>query len=40
VQKASNAALVVFRVEQIDEAVRVLQENGVRILSGEEVYSL
>ncbi|RJQ30439.1 MAG: ACT domain-containing protein [Peptococcaceae bacterium] len=40
VQKASNAALVVFRVEQIDEAVRVLQENSVRILSGDEVYSL
>jgi len=40
VQKASSAALVVFRVEQLDEAVRVLQENGVRLLSEEEVYQL
>ena len=40
VQKASSAALVVFRVEQLDEAVKVLQENGTRILSGEEVYLL
>jgi len=31
---------VVFRVEQLDEAVRVLQENGVRLLSEEEVYQL
>ncbi|HOV78936.1 MAG TPA: ACT domain-containing protein [Bacillota bacterium] len=40
VQKASNAALVVFRVEQIDEAVKALQKEGTRILSGEEVYRL
>lgn len=38
--KASNAALVVFRVEQIDEAIRVLQEKGIRILDGAEVYTL
>lgn len=40
VQKASNAALVVFRVEQIDKAVKVLLENSTRILGGDEVYSL
>jgi len=40
VQKASSAALVVFRVEQLDEAVRALQENGMRLLSEEEVYQL
>lgn len=40
VQKASNAALVVFRVEQLDEAVRVLLENGTQVLSGEDVYKL
>ena len=39
-QKTSNAALVVFRVEQLDEAVKALQKEGVRILSGEEVYKL
>ncbi len=38
--RASKAALVVFRVEQIDEAIRVLQDKGVRILDGDEVYGL
>ncbi|MDD4238902.1 MAG: ACT domain-containing protein [Desulfotomaculaceae bacterium] len=37
VQKASSAALVVFRVEQVDEAVKVLQQSGNRILSENEV---
>ncbi|MEW5898497.1 MAG: ACT domain-containing protein [Bacillota bacterium] len=40
VQKAAKAALVVFRVEQLDETIRTLQENGVRILSEQEVYAL
>ncbi|MDK2887812.1 MAG: hypothetical protein PWP72_690 [Thermoanaerobacter sp.] len=39
-QKASKAALVVFRVEQLDEAIAALQAKGIRILSGEEVYAL
>ena len=39
-QKATNAALVVFRVEQLDEAIKVLQENNVSILEGSKVYSL
>lgn len=38
VQKVSNAALVVFRVEQLEEAVKVLQQEGIRILAGDEVY--
>ncbi|MFA4885967.1 MAG: ACT domain-containing protein [Desulfotomaculaceae bacterium] len=39
-QKSASAALVVFRVEQLDEAVKVLQSSGTRILSGNEVYKL
>jgi len=39
-QKATNAALVVFRVEQIDEAIDVLQKNNVNILGGNQVYTL
>lgn len=39
-QKATKAALVVFRVEQLDDAIRALQDKGIRILDGEEVYSL
>lgn len=38
--RASEAALVVFRVEQIDDAIRVLQEKGIKILGGEDVYEL
>lgn len=40
VQKASSAALVVFRVEQVDEAVKALQQGGLHILSGDEVDQL
>ncbi|MDD4335000.1 MAG: ACT domain-containing protein [Desulfotomaculaceae bacterium] len=40
VQKASNAALVVFRVEQLDEAVKVLQENDIHVMTGKDVYQL
>lgn len=39
-QKASRAALVVFRVERLDEAIEVLQKNGFRILDGDKVYSI
>ncbi len=39
-QKATNAALVVFRVEQLDEAIEVLQKNNVSILQGDRVYAL
>lgn len=39
-QKISNAAFVVFRVEQLDEAIKVLQEKGIKILPEQEVYAL
>ncbi|MBE3588202.1 MAG: ACT domain-containing protein [Thermoanaerobacteraceae bacterium] len=39
-QKATKAALVVFRVEQLDEAIAALQARGIRILGGQEVYAL
>jgi hypothetical protein len=38
VQKSANAALVVFRVEQLEEAVKVLVASGTRVMSGDEVY--
>lgn len=40
VQKDPNKALVVFRVEQLDEAVKVLQQNGITLLSSEQVYKM
>jgi hypothetical protein len=39
-QKVTNAALVVFRVEHVDEAIAALQKKGIRILDGNEVYAL
>lgn len=32
-------AIVVFRTQNVDEAIAVLQQKGVRILTGEELHS-
>ncbi len=40
IQKSSNAALVVFRVEKLDEAIEELQKKGFRILEGDKVYNV
>lgn len=40
VQKDPQKALVVFRVEQIDAAVEVLQQNGIKLMPKEQVYSM
>jgi len=37
VRSKTNNALIVFRVEEIERAIGVLKDSGVRILSGEEV---
>lgn len=39
-QKVTNAALVVFRVEQIEEAIKALQQNNINVLEGSVVYQL
>jgi len=33
-------AIVIFRIEKVDEAIPILQSRGVRILTGEELHSL
>ena len=40
VEKSGESAIVVFRVEDIDGAVRALQSAGFEILKGEDVYRL
>jgi len=40
VEKSSENAVVIFRIENVDEAIKALQSRGVRILSAEEVYAL
>lgn len=39
-EKSSNDALVVFRVEQLDEAIELLTKNNVNIIEGARVYKL
>jgi hypothetical protein len=40
VEKSQNKAVLVFRFENLPKAVSALQEGDIRVLSGEEVYSL
>lgn len=40
VGKEDKAALVIFRVEDPDKAIKVLQDNGIKVLTSEEVYNL
>ena len=40
VQRNEGNAVLIFRFDEIDKAVKTLQEAGVRILSGEEVQAL
>jgi hypothetical protein len=40
VEKSSENAVVIFRIENIDEAIEALRSRGVRILSPSEVYAL
>lgn len=40
VEKSGGNAIVVFRIEDLDEAIETLSGSGVNILLGEEVYKL
>ena len=37
VRRKGNNALIVFRVEEIERAARILTNNGVKLLSQEEI---
>lgn len=39
-EKSSNDALVVFRVEQIDQAIDLLAKNNINVMKGADVYKL
>jgi hypothetical protein len=36
----SEKALVIFRVENCEEAMKILRENNIHVLDGKEVYAL
>jgi hypothetical protein len=40
VQQSGNNAVMIFRFDQIDEAVQVLENNGVKVLDGAALYAL
>lgn len=40
VEKSTENAIVIFRFDEISKAVDILKREGVRILRGEDVYSL
>jgi len=40
VQKTKENAVVIFRLEEPERAIALLRDAGVRVLTGEEVYSL
>jgi hypothetical protein len=40
VQHSGKNAVMIFRIDNIDEAVKVLEENNVKVINGSEVYTL
>ena len=40
VEKSRNKAVLIFKFENIEKAIKVLQENDITILTGEQVYNL
>jgi hypothetical protein len=40
VRKSGENAVIIFRFDDIEKAIKVLQKAGVRILKGEEVHAL
>jgi hypothetical protein len=39
VGKSGENAIVVFRVEDIDRAITLLQKSGIQLMPGKEIYS-
>jgi hypothetical protein len=40
VQQSGSNAVIIFRFDNLDEAVKVLQANGVPIIEGEKLYAM
>jgi len=40
VQKSGQHAVIIFRFDELEKAIEALQKAGIRILGGEEVYSM
>ena len=40
VGRSGDHAIVIFRIEPVDDAIKALQEGGARIISGDELHAL
>ena len=40
VQQSGKNAVLIFRFDRTDQAIEVLQNNGVKIINGEELYNI
>lgn len=40
VQQSGSNAVIIFRFDNLDEAIRVLQANGVTVVEAEKLYSI
>ena len=40
VQQSGDNAVIIFRFDNLDEAVRVLMEKGVKVIEGERLYAM
>ncbi|MGM0451897.1 MAG: ACT domain-containing protein [Thermodesulfobacteriota bacterium] len=40
VQQSGNNAVMIFRFDNLDEAIRVLSENGIAIINGAKLYTM
>ncbi|MDA8078524.1 MAG: ACT domain-containing protein [Nitrospiraceae bacterium] len=40
VQKSGGNAIIIFRFDELEKAIETLRKAGIRILRGEEIYSL
>ena len=40
VQRSGGNAIIIFRFDELDNAISALQKAGIRILKGEDVYAL
>lgn len=40
VQQSGNNAVIIFRFDHLDEAVKVLTENGIKVIEGKTLYGM
>ncbi|MBI5848782.1 MAG: ACT domain-containing protein [Nitrospirae bacterium] len=40
VQKSAGNAVIIFRFDELEKAIDALQKTGIKIMKGEEIYSI